>query len=365
MSGMDTNTALCQLGRFLDEWVWDRASVSSVTVSAEDSTSAEIVAEVSLELSAILSDETEGSLDCSPSVTPDGTLELTLETGLPVAETANYDATVVPAEAQLQADGTVVVTAHITLSGLDVQNRQSTVAAPVSGGGPQNESRTDPDEHSQQGSTASSPEGSTEHSQQESTESGREARDTPPFRNPELLQEVYDSHDTFAEMADALDMDITGETVRRYMIDHDIHQPNTYQPDAGDADAASTDEAKRDTNPPAEPGHPNVGSPVGNRRGETDSPVESESAEPVVVSDGLGLPEEVDVEELIETVSTSNTIYEVKEDLGLKRMEAHNMLKDLNMVDLVLGRLSSETSQDTTREDVVECLQEASQMRAH
>jgi len=47
----------------------------------------------------------------------------------------------------------------------------------------------------------------------------------PPYRDPTRLQEVYDEYETFAEMTEALDVDVTPQTVRRYMIKHDIHTP--------------------------------------------------------------------------------------------------------------------------------------------
>ncbi|WP_137285787.1 hypothetical protein [Halorussus salinisoli] len=49
--------------------------------------------------------------------------------------------------------------------------------------------------------------------------------ENPPYRDPERLQEVYEEYDTFDEMTDALDVDVTSQTVRRYMIKHDIHTP--------------------------------------------------------------------------------------------------------------------------------------------
>lgn len=47
----------------------------------------------------------------------------------------------------------------------------------------------------------------------------------PAYRDPERLREVYDKYDTFEEMTDALDVDVTSQTVRRYMIKYDIHSP--------------------------------------------------------------------------------------------------------------------------------------------
>jgi hypothetical protein len=109
------------------------------------------------------------------------------------------------------------------------------------------------------------------------------------------------------------------------MIDYDIHEPNSYDT------ADDTEEA-------------------------TDATEE----EPVVLSDGVGLPEDITVEELIETVKGSNTIYEVKHDMGVDRQDALETLRELNLLDLVVGRLATEAERDISREDVVERLREAS-----
>ncbi|NHN46546.1 hypothetical protein G9464_02900 [Halostella sp. JP-L12] len=51
--------------------------------------------------------------------------------------------------------------------------------------------------------------------------------DLPPYRDPDRLQEVYELYSSFAEMTDALDVDVTPQTVRRYMIKYDIHEPSS------------------------------------------------------------------------------------------------------------------------------------------
>lgn len=53
--------------------------------------------------------------------------------------------------------------------------------------------------------------------------------DTPAYRDPDELATVYDPEKTFAEMTEALDVDVTTQTVRKYMIEHGIHDP-TPQP---------------------------------------------------------------------------------------------------------------------------------------
>lgn len=350
---MVIDNTLCQLGRFLDRWAGDVASVRSVTVSDDAGLGASesITAEVTLEMPIVASGGGgDRIVGCTPSVGED-TLALEFETGLSVpGDVAADEVDFEPVDATLHTDGTATVTVRLTLSGLDQTDESLFVdeqpeqieclsggRGDVPSGIEHEESRGERERGSYEGTGESDDEREGE-PREGSRDSGDESggEDVPPFRNPELLQEVYDTHDTFAEMADALEMDVTGETVRRYMIDHDIHQPNSYRADSGAASPATPTATESD-----------------------------DRADLAVRPDGIGLPDGVTVEELIETVSQSNTIYEVKEDLGLERMEAHTMLKDLNMVDLVLGRLSNDTSRDITREDVVERLREVSQAKPH
>jgi len=290
---MGIDSTFRRLGRFLDEWDRGETTVHTVTVTdcadagADEGVTAEV--EVSVPL-ATPEDGSEGAV-CTPEIGPDGTLTLNLETDVPVPASSDGAVDIEPVDASFGSDGAVTVTCSGTVAVGDAGETRTTSR----GVGLETES----------------------------TDGGVDD-DRPPFKNPELLQEVYDAHDTFAEMAEALDMDVTGETVRRYMIDYNIHQPDSYS--SNEATAADGGEA-------------------------------------VVLSDGIGLPDNVSVEALIETVNRSNTIHEVKEDLDMERKEAHEMLKELNLVSVVMGRLANDAGREMQREDIVEHLREVSQQR--
>lgn len=159
------------------------------------------------------------------------------------------------------------------------------------------------------------------------TVGAREDRGVPPFDDTELLEEVYDSCDTFAEMTDALGMDVTAETVRRYMIDHGIHEPDSYE---------TVDEDD----------------------GEEPAETDSDPASPVVLADGIGLPEDVTVDGLVDVVERSNTIYEVETELGIDRDVAVEMLQQLDLVGYVTGRLAMADEREVSRALVVDRLQQ-------
>jgi hypothetical protein len=291
---MGIDSTFRRLGRFLDEWDRGETTVHSVTVTdcADAGTDEGVAAEVEVSVPIATPGDGSGRAVCTPEIGPDGTLTLNLETDVPIVAASDEAVDIEPVDASFGSDGRVTVTCSGTVAARDTETRA--------------ESR---------GSGLGT----------ESTDGGV-SDDRPPFKNPELLQEVYDAHDTFAEMAEALDMDVTGETVRRYMIDYNIHQPNSYS--SNDATAADSD-----------------------------------GGEAVVLSDGIGLPDNVSVEALIETVNRSNTIHEVKEDLDMERKEAHEMLKELNLVSVVMGRLANDAGRQMQREDIVEHLREVSQQR--
>ena len=315
-----------ELGRFLDdcehrEGAVERVDLVSVTGADDGGIRAE------LELTLSVGSGGNASL-CDPQVCPDGTVRFALESTTRLVPTADHDVSVEPTGTALDGDGAATVQFAATVpgtpgtaevdrserSGLDSGGRADAGQNDTSAVGRGETSDADSDTVEQRAGAG------TETRSETVTAS---ERDVPPFKDPDLLAEVYDSCETFAEMADTLEMDVTAETVRRYMIDYDIHEPNTYQTSDGPA-GATADEGQ------------------------------------VVLSDGIGLPDEVTAEDLIETVERSNTIYEVKQDIHIDRDDALEMLQDLNLLDLVVGRLATEGERDITREDIVDRLREAS-----
>lgn len=346
---MGIGSTFCQLGQFLDEWETEGATIQSVTLTEETGVGEreDRTADVTFELPiGEISENGNSGVTCKPTTATDGSLTLNLETDLGVPDTIDLPVDVEPVDATFQSDGKIAVTTEITVfesttRSISSDSRADKIESNVS----DSSSPSEIDRSLPTSKDEDIPEPETGRSSREnrgaSDDADSRTRDVPPFKDPDLLREIYDSHDTFAEMADALDMDVTGETVRRYMIDYDIHQPTSYR---------SSDDSDPESDPDAWDGNGN-------------QPTTDADQQAIVLSDGVGLPENVTVEDLIETVNRSNTIYEVKEDLDLERKEAHRMLKELNLIDLVLGRLDDETSHSMTREDVIERLRQFSDSR--
>ena len=209
----------------------------------------------------------------------------------------------------------------------------------------------------------------------------------PVHRDPERLREVYDSRDTFDEMTEALGADVTAVTVRRNMIKHGIHEPrsNGSTTDSTDADPSpddtiesapgdpSDDATVPDADPPADGGGTSSDA-SGASDAETDddsttddsatdgSTVEEASSgstdEPVAISDGFGLPADLDLDRLKTIVGTSDTLYEAQTRFGLDRERTREVLSDLGVLDLVHGRVSTRDERAASPEEIDERIRE-------
>ncbi len=298
-----------EIGGFLDECDRGRRTVTSVEF-ADAETAADGRPSATVELTVPPSSTDAAGRDvslCAPRLGPDGSIRFALDSTDAIVPATDFDIDVELLDAAVDETGQVTTCLQVT----PTNGASSTRGAPPRS--------ADAPGATDAGGTAPA------------SQTANGERNVPPFKDPDLLADVYESCDTFAQMAEAIDMDVTDETVRRYMIDYDIHQPNSYRTgDDGDSpDAEST------------------------------SPSE-EVGDPVVLSDGIGLPDEVTVETLIDTVKRSNTIYEVTREVNVGREDALEMLEDLNLLDLVVGRLATEGERDISREEIVGRMREAS-----
>ncbi len=146
--------------------------------------------------------------------------------------------------------------------------------------------------------------------------------DVPAYDDTDYLRVLYESCETFTEMSDRIEMDVAAETVRRYMIEADIHDPTTYDT----TEHASDDE---ETESPAVE--------------DADTATSAVAVEPVpdeqFVTDGIGLPEGVTVEDIVDAVVNSTAVYEVQRTLDVDHDRTRDLLRQLNVLDLVVHRI--------------------------
>lgn len=322
---MDVGRTLQNLGLFLEEFDEEVGTVTSVEFADRLDSETGPTAEIELTIPSLSSQQWTLLGPDNVTADDDGRLQLTLES-VPLVPTTGPNFEVDPASVTID-DGTITIVLSISVDTEDNSTGGATFET---------------DERN------SSPLAVSDDTDDTATDD-RE-RDVPPFRDPELLTEVYESCDTFTEMSEVIEMDVTAETVRRYMIDYGIHEPNSYADGTKDGDSGGCPQIDSDSDASAK-------SSSDDRSADGSEYTQSS---PVVLTDGIGLPEDVTAEALVETVSRSNTIYEVKQDLGLDRDETLELLRQLDLVDLVVGRVANESERRIGREEIVERLREAS-----
>ena len=147
----------------------------------------------------------------------------------------------------------------------------------------------------------------------------------PPYEDTPYLERLYETCETFEEMSREIEMDVSAETVRRYMIEAEIHEPESYetrQRSRGD------DGEKVDTTDP---------SPA-----TADDPLETIPDEQLI-TDGIGLPAEVTITDIADAVVGSRSAHEVTQKLDLTEEQTRELLRQLNLLDLVLHRVGAES----------------------
>jgi len=165
----------------------------------------------------------------------------------------------------------------------------------------------------------------------------------PPYEDAEYLQALYDAHDTFSEMGEEIVMDVSGETVRRYMIEAGVHDPVTYETATGAMQNGTRSEQSDDATdgidgsslrPPAREEQQNVSLP-----------------DEHLIADGIGLPEDVGITDVVEAVVGSATVYEVERELDLEGERVRGLLRRLDLLDLVLRRIDDGDRRGVTYEE--------------
>ena len=167
----------------------------------------------------------------------------------------------------------------------------------------------------------------------------------PAYQDPDLLAAVYEAHETFAEMTDALNVDVTAQTVRRYMIKYGIHETSS-----DDADTEATTGTEVSTNALTE--DRSASSPS------DDDEIQQEGTNGPEVDERI-LPNHLSLEDVKEAVRNGQTLLEVQRTLDIEREEARALLDELNLLELVVGRVSTVSDQPTPTAEIERRIQRA------
>jgi hypothetical protein len=393
---MGASASFKELSQVIGQYESDGGRIQHVEAEMPDRDS-ETGLTVTLDVPISLCPGEESGVAASPqaaTMTDDGGIRVEFSRSmLPgLDEYVPEDASIVRDDAHVTNDGTIVATFTLTFKS---ENRESDAAtghsvdsrsrsAPLStasGGdgtkssevstttGAHGEAIDDADSISELEDTQGANEESTS-DQTEIEEELDDARteDLPPYEDDEYLQCLYDSFDTFAQMAEHIEMDVSSETVRRYMTEAGIHEPTSYET-TGEAEA---DDCTADDGETAENAGGTVDEPheqmtveqCADAQSSSESESEWDSApkeedDPIkgvsntqLAADGIGLPDGLTIEELADAVESSMTLYDVQRQLDLGRERTQELLKQLNLVDLVVQRISHNPDERVTRKEI-------------
>ncbi len=180
------------------------------------------------------------------------------------------------------------------------------------------------------------------------------ARDdsVPPYEDTPYLRRLYESCDTFEEMSQRIEMDVSDETVRRYMIEAGVHSPTSYETGAAAAESVDSEEPA-DRSPSAES---DISAGPSTADGGDERVEDDARADPLpddqLVADGIGFPDRLTLHDVVDAVVDARTVHEVGRELGLEHDRTRQLLRQLNVLDLVLRRVSDDPKRETSVEDV-------------
>lgn len=182
---------------------------------------------------------------------------------------------------------------------------------------------------------------------------GTPAAGPPAYKDPERLREVYDAYETFPAMTEALGVDVTPKTVRNHMVKHGIHDPgsntssdaNGAEPDTESDRETATDAAATDVDDSQDDDAAYAGNDP-NTNGD------GELVENRLLSDGHGLPEDLRLADVKTAVQTAATLTEFRRELGIESEQARQLLQNLNLTDLVYGRVATGPNRDVSMGDI-------------
>ncbi|WP_458209817.1 hypothetical protein [Haladaptatus sp. NG-SE-30] len=169
----------------------------------------------------------------------------------------------------------------------------------------------------------------------------------PAYKDPEALQTVYKNYETFPQMTKALDVDVTSETVRRYMMKHGIHNPkdekNKRKSTGSDTDDA-IDSEREGITASKKNKETNYG---GESVAKVLASMDQDDTTEVVRTDGIGILKDLTLREFVDVINQSRTVSEVKQRLETDYDDTRRLLTELDLLKFVTGRLSA-TQDDLT-----------------
>lgn len=176
--------------------------------------------------------------------------------------------------------------------------------------------------------------------------------ETPTHRNPEALRTAYEEHDTFVEMRDALGVDVSAQTVRRQLIKHGIHDPETAAAeDGGDDDSDANDDDSSDRTADASAEDDPAGQEATDAAPEPEDRLAGVDLAAVLPAD-VDAPADVTIADLRDCVESADTLYDVQRTFDVDRPTAQSVLDALDLLELVHGRVATRFEREELKEEI-------------
>ncbi|RBI62407.1 hypothetical protein DMJ13_11100 [halophilic archaeon] len=386
---MGISTSFDRLSQALECYESAHAEIQRVEAARPDESESNEELRATVDIAVPLCSTLRGEAADAPSPTTarirdDGGLQVDFPAStLPTADRIDDDRVSVEGESARVEDGTILVTSVVSVAADSGTKRPPNVErAQRNEGGDPTESgeRTDvvegpadertEDVHRESGRDTAI----EERTEQEREVEAARNEELPPYEDTEYLRTIYASCDTFVEMADVIEMDVAAETVRRYMTEADVHEPSSYDTASGSDDEDVTpperddsdDSVSADENAAEATETDSESSPVDRRPDESAAGMETDVDDPVedianrpVVADGIGLPDGLTVQQLADAVESSRTLHEVKRKLDIERDQAQQLMERLNLLDLVVARLSERGNRRISRSEIADRIRQS------
>ena len=195
------------------------------------------------------------------------------------------------------------------------------------------------------------------------------ADSTPAYRDPEALRSAYEAHDSFPAMREALDVDVSAQTVRRHMIEHGIHDPDSGDEDESESSDETTDPETEssESTPDEDSAEEDMADDEPDQIETQDDPDRSENQEETDDEDpaipesapladtlpaDVTTPADVTFAELKEAVRTADTLYDIQQQFDLERTEARDLLGALDLLELVHGRVATKREREELKAEI-------------
>lgn len=347
---MELQIAFKILGELIDQYESDGRSVKRVDSATAEAEGGALRAAVELQIpfDTLLTTDGGGKVTPRKATLADGGI---VQLSFPVSplceflSTATDGVSVTETDLQL-GDDHLLLTVEVTVeTAKEGKRRSGSVEQPPSTDGlatVDGEATSEPIENSTDETTASDAKDMFAAVRDESL---------PPYEDTDYLQLLYNENDSFGEMSQRIKMDVSSETVRRYMIEAGIHQPNSYDTasidDEEDADTTEAPTADEDESPGAvdkaddtDTRHEACGEHVTAQQSSASEHTTELIPDEQIVTDGFGLPDGVRIEDIADAVAECVTVYEVHKRLELAPDQTRELLAELDLLDLVLQPIS-------------------------